>query len=83
MEKSDALRLGDNVTVTILGPDDTSLYESTASGFHNIESVINAALENADLNVSPEDCVFKVSNDTSGVTHKYRINAHGHLKLIV
>lgn len=83
MEKSDALRLGDNVTVTVLGPDDTSLYESTASGFHNIESAINAALENANLNVAPEDCVFKVSNDTSGVTHKYRINAHGHLKLIV
>lgn len=83
MEKFDTLRLGNEVTVTILGPDDSHLYESTGSGYHSIEAAIQGALENANLNVNPEDCVFEVTNNDTGVSHKYRINAHGNLKLIV
>lgn len=83
MEKSDSLKTDNEVKVVILGPDDSILYESTNTGYHNIESAINNALENASLNVNPEDCVFEVENLTSGVSHKYRINAHGNLKLIV
>lgn len=83
MEKSDSLKTDNEVKVVILGPDDSTLYESTNTGYHNIESAINNALENASLNVNPEDCVFEVENLTSGVSHKYRINAHGNLKLIV
>lgn len=83
MENFDTLKLDNEVKVTIYGPDGAKLYESTGKGFHNIESAINQALENATLNVDPEDCVFEVSNLTTGVSHRYRINAHGHLKLIV
>lgn len=83
METSDRLRTEDQVNVKVLGPDDSNLYESTNSGFHSIEEAIKNALENANLQVDPEDCVFVVSNQDTGVTHKYRINAHGNLKLIV
>lgn len=83
MEKADALKTGEQVTVTIWGPDGSRLYQSTNTGFHSIEVAIKDALANAGLSVNPEDCVFEVANDTTGVTHRYRINAHGHLKLIV
>lgn len=83
MEAIDSVKTNDRVTVTILGPDDSRLYQATDTGFHSIEAAISAAVENASLTVNPEDCVFEVANDTTGVSHKYRINAHGHLKLIV
>ena len=83
MEKFDSLKPRDQVTVTILGPDDSRLYESTNTGYHSIESAIRGVLENANLEINPEDCVFEVSNQTTGVSHKYQINAHGNLKLIV
>lgn len=83
MEKSDSLKLDNQVTVTIWGPDGAQLYQATGSGFHSIEAAIGEALDKAQLQANPEDCVFEVSNLTTGVSHRYRLNAHGHLKLIV
>lgn len=83
MEKSDALKPAEEVTVTIFAPDESRLYQSTNTGYHSIEAAINDALANAGLQINPEDCVFEVSNLTTGVSHRYRINAHGNLKLIV
>lgn len=83
MENLDSLKPENQVTVTIWGPDDSRLYQSTNTGFHSIEVAIREALANANLEINPEDCVFEVSNLTTGVSHRYRINAHGHLKLIV
>ena len=83
MEASDFLRTDNEVSVTVYGPDGATLYQATSAGFHSIESAIEAAIANAALSVNPEDCVFEVANKTTGVTHRYRINAHGNLKLIV
>lgn len=83
MEAIDSLRTEDQVKVTIYGSDGASLYQSTGTGFRSLEAAINNALENASLAVNPEDCVFEVANLQTDVTHRYRINAHGHLKLIV
>ena len=83
MEKADFLKPDDRVSVTIIGPDDSRLYQSTNTGYHNIEEAINEAVANAGLEINPEDCVFEVSNKTSGVSHRYRLNAHGNVKLIV
>lgn len=83
MERADSLKPLDNVTVAIFGPDNSCLYKQTSNGYHNLEEAINAAIDEANLNVSPEDCVFEVSNETKDVTHRYRLNAHGHLKLII
>lgn len=83
METFDSLRPEEQVTVAIWGPDDSLLYKSTNSGRHTIEQAINDAIENANLGINPEDCVFEVTNHSTGVSHRYRLNAHGHLKLII
>lgn len=83
METNDALRPGDVVTVTIWGPDGSRLYQASSSGYRSIETAVNEALSNASLEINPEDCTFEVTNQKSDVSHRYRINAHGHLKLIV
>ena len=83
MEKLDSLKPGDQVTVTIWGPDDSQIYQSTNTGYHSIEDAIKEAVTNAGLVISPEDCVFEISNLTTDVSHNYRINAHGNVKLIV
>lgn len=83
MEKSDFLRPDNEVTVTIWGPDGSNLYQSDGTGYHSIENAIKGVLAKAALEINPEDCVFEVSNRETGVSHRYRINAHGNLKLIV
>ena len=83
MEKIDSLKLDNEVTVKIWGPDDKCLYSATGTGFHSLEAVIDAAISNANLNTDPENCVFEVTNHAKDVTHKYRLNAHGHIKLII
>lgn len=83
MEKFDTLKPDNEITVKIFGPEGNTLYETTKSGYHNLDGAISDAIENAGLQINPEDCVFEVTNNTSEVSHKYRINAHGNLKLIV
>ncbi len=83
MEKFDSLKPQDSVTVTIWGPENSRLYQSTSTGYHSVEEAIREALANAVLVVKPEDCVFEVTNQDTFVSHQYRFNAHGHLVLIV
>lgn len=83
METFDSLKPGDEVTITIWGPEDNCLYKTTNTGYHSLETAVEEAVANANLGISPEDCVFEVHNITKDVVHKYRLNAHGHLKLII
>lgn len=83
MENHDSLKTHDRVTVTIWGPDGSRLYQSTNTGFHSIEAAVSEAVANAALEVNPEDCVFEVTNLTTAISHRYRLNAHGNIKLIV
>ena len=83
MEKFDSLKPQDEVTVTIWGPEDSRLYQSTNKGYHTIEEAIRIALTNAALIVKPEDCVFEVTDQATFVSHKYRFNAGGHLVLVM
>ena len=83
METPDSLKRENPVTVTILGPDDTCLYQSTHTGYHSIEDAISQSIADAHLKIDPKLCVFEISNRQTGVAHRYRLNAHGNLKLIV
>lgn len=83
MKEIDLLRPNDEIKVDIWGPDGKSLYSSTTNGYHSLEMAVNDTLANSKIEINPEDCVFEVSNLTTGVTHRYRLNAHGNLKLIV
>lgn len=80
METFDSIKTP--VTVTIWGPENSRLYQSTNTGYHSIEEAIKEAITNAVLIVNPEDCVYEVTNDDTMVSHMYRVNAHGHLVLI-
>ena len=83
MRTNDSLKPKDQVTVTITGPDEQHLYQATNAGFHSIEDAVSQAITHARLSINPEDCVFTVANDTTAVTHRYRLNAHGNIKLII
>lgn len=83
MEKFDSLKPQDPVSVTIWGPEDSRLYQSTNTGYSSVEEAVRTAVANAGLIVSPEDCVFEVTNQDTLVSHKYRYNADGNLVLIV
>ena len=83
MEKMDSLKRDDQVTVVIWGPNDKTLYKTTNSGYHNLEAAVSDAIQNANLDINPQDCVFEITNQTTDVTHRYRLNAHDHLKLII
>lgn len=83
MEKFDSLKPSDEVTVTIWGPENSRLYQSTNTGYTSIEEAIKMALANAALIVKPEDCVFEVTNTNTFVSHTYRLNADGHLVQVI
>lgn len=82
MKTFDTLKPQDSVSVTIWGPEGSNLYQSTNTGYHTVEDAIRIAIKNADLLISPEDCVFEVRNDETLVSHSYRLNAHGNIVLI-
>lgn len=83
MRTIDSIKPDNKITVTILSPDGSTLFQATNSGYHNIEQAVVEAVGHADLKENPKDCVFEITNHTTDVTHRYRINAHGNLKLIV
>ena len=83
MEEKDSIRIGDEVTVSIFGPDGSLLNKITKKDCHSIENVVEEAIRQSHIDISPEDCVFEVTNLTTGVSHRYRLNAHGHIKLII
>lgn len=82
MEAFDTLKPQDSVSVTIWGPENSRLYQSTNTGYHSVEEAVRIAVENAGLIISPEDCVFEVTNQETLVSHFYRYNADGNLVLI-
>ena len=83
MKAHDTLKRDDRVKVAMVGPKGNLLYESTDSGYHSLDEAIQDTIDNAGTDVNPEDCVFEVTNQTTGISHQYRLNAHGNLKLIV
>ena len=52
------------------------------SGVRSIEAAIEA-LQQLPEAKDPEAYVFKVSNLSDGTERRYRLNAHGHVKLII
>lgn len=79
--ETNRLRTGDKVEVVLEHSDGRKeKYEGT--GFRDIEQAIRTAAEALGIDDYETD-VFKVTDLATGVTSSYRINAHGHVKLIV
>ena len=79
--ETNRLRPEDEVEVMLVHSDGRKeKYEGT--GFRDIEQAIQAAAEALGIDDYETD-VFRVTDLATGVTTSYRINAHGHVKLIV
>ena len=83
MEKNDFLRPGDEVTITFWSPEGERLFTTEGTSYHSLDSAVKETVEKGNLQINPEDCVFEITNHTTDLSHRYRINAHGNLKLIV
>ncbi len=79
--ETNRLRPEDKVEVMLVHSDGRKeKYEGT--GFRDIKQAIQAAAEALGIDDYETD-VFRVTDLATGVTTSYRINAHGHVKLIV
>ena len=84
--ESDRLRPEDKVQVKAYEEDGELAAEGEATGFHTVREAIEATYESItdDENKADiRDYVFEVSNITTGTSARYRVNAHGNVKLIV
>jgi len=79
----DRLHPADKVVVKIY--EEGKLADTfTGAGFHDVAEAIHAAYRSTDRNADAiEDYVFEVDNAVTGTSARYRINAHGNVKLIV
>lgn len=76
------LKTSDRVTVEIYD-EGTKIATFEGSGFHSVTVAINAAIENSpQADRSPEDYVYRVTDNTDGTSARYRINAGGNVKIL-
>lgn len=76
------LNLSDRVTVEIYD-EGKKIDTFQGTGFHNVTAAIAAAVDNSQSATrSPEDYVFRVTDDTDGTSARYRINAGGHVRIL-
>lgn len=80
--RPDFIKEGDQVVVKVFNPEGEDILNYNASGDTNIEEAIGQACNAAGLGDNATACVFEVVNETTGVAHSYRLNAHMHVTLI-
>lgn len=80
--ETDLLRIGEPSTVAITSPDGQTAYTFNSSDLHRIDEAISRAFAASGLSGVPEDYVYTVTNDATGVSHRYRLNAHGNVVLL-
>ncbi len=80
--ETNRLQLDDRVKVEIY--DEGKLIATySGTGFHNVTAAISAAYENSDDTDRPaEDYVFRVTDENTGTSARYRINAGGNVKIL-
>lgn len=70
--------------VEVFDAEGRPLGKYEGSGMHTIEEAVRAAADSLDISTeSAQVCVYAVTDETDGVTSRYRFNAHGNLHLIV
>lgn len=79
----DRLHEMDNVRVIVYDPHSTIIFTLAGKGFHTVEEAIEKAFADSGIKGDIRDYVFRVTNEDTGVSHRYRMNAHEHTKLIV
>lgn len=79
--EANRIRPTDEVKVEVKHADGTHS-TITVTGQHDIDDVIRAASLQAGIYTRDTD-VYEITDEKTGVTSSYRINAHGHPRLIV
>lgn len=80
--KSDYIHEGNKVSVDIFDADGKKVFTLETTHAHNIKEAVDEALEKSLPDVDAATAVFSVTNNDTGVTERYRLNAHGNLHLI-
>ncbi|MDE6859181.1 MAG: hypothetical protein K2J65_02070 [Duncaniella sp.] len=82
--ETERLRPESNVRVEITNINGDIVAGYTGSGFTKISDAIDKAYDAySDLLASKEDYVYTVTDTSDSITHRYRINAGGHARLVV
>ena len=75
---------GDKIQVMIYNPEGKKIDTYDGSEFHTVGDAVRAAFESSNQNSEDiRDYVFRVFNATESTSHRYRVNDHGNVKLIV
>lgn len=82
--ETNRLHPGDRVKVTIFNEEGALVTSYESSGFHTVEDAVFSAIRNRlDGDENVKDYVYDVADESTGTEERYRINAHGHVHLIV
>ncbi len=74
----------DNIKVEIFNTNGDKVATYKGTGFHSVSDAVNAAFDaKMNENSDREAFVYVVTDVTSGISERYRINAGGNVRLIV
>lgn len=78
----DFIKKSNNVLVEIFNDDGKKLFTFRTTGVSNLHEAVLQAYEASKLQQDIRLLVFRVTNETTDVSHRYRVNAHDNLHLI-
>ena len=82
--EANRIRPEDKVKVEFFDDNGKLIDEYEGSGFSNVEEAIAATRQQDGLNLPDSEAgSFTVTNLTNGTSRRYRLNAHGNVKLII
>lgn len=80
---SDYLRSGDATKVQVIDDEGSEVFTLRDTGIHTVQQAIDSAIAKMPPYIKPDTSTFIITNMTTGRSAQYRLNAHGHAKLII
>lgn len=81
--QTNRLECSDKIEISAFNEDGKLLAAKKLEGVHSIEAAIEKLVESEKALNAPEDYVYLVKDLTNNTENRYRLNAHGNVKLIV
>lgn len=78
----DYIKKNDKVLIEIFSDEGKNVFTFHTSGESNLRDTVMQAYEASGLEQDIRTLVFRVTNENTGVSHRYRMNAHDNLHLI-
>lgn len=80
--ENNRLNPADDAKVEVYNPDGSIEGIHTGRGYRSVSEAIAGAFAYIDAPGNPEDYVFRVTNEATGTSQRYRVNAGGHVRLL-